>query len=85
MSATRTESSSPELVREVVSSSISLVEIPTTLLENILALPLDFLLVTVVHCWLSTVRMDPHCLALRSRNKNKTFLFLVMRIHIDHS
>jgi len=43
------------LVREVTSSSVSLVEILTTLLEDTLALPLDFLLVTVIHCWLSTM------------------------------
>ena len=52
VSATRVDSSSPELVREVTSSTISLIEMPTTLLEDAIALPLDFLLVTVVHCWL---------------------------------
>jgi len=32
---------------------VSLVEIPTTLLEDTLVLPLGFLFVTAVHCWLS--------------------------------
>ena len=49
VSAKREHSSSLELVREVTSSSVFLVEILTTLLEDALALPLDFLLVTVVH------------------------------------
>ena len=55
MSSAKDDSSSPELVREVTTSSVSLVEIPTTLLEDTLALPLDFLLVTVIHCWLLTM------------------------------
>jgi len=55
VSATRADSSSPELVREATFFSVSLVEILTTLLEDALALPLDFLLVTVVRCWLSTM------------------------------
>jgi len=54
-SAAKADSSSPELVREAKSSSVSLVEILTTLLEEALALPLDFLLVTVVYCWLLTM------------------------------
>jgi len=67
VSATRADSSSPELVREATSFSVSLVEMLTTLLEDVLALPLDFLLVTVAHCWFfDNVRMDPHCLSLRS-------------------
>jgi len=48
--AAKADSYSPELVREATSSAVSLAEIPTTLLEDALALPLDFLLVTVVHC-----------------------------------
>ena len=55
VSAIRVGSSSPELVREATSSSISLVEMLTALLEDALALSLDFLLVTVVYCWLSTM------------------------------
>ena len=55
MSAAKADSSSPELVREATSSSVSLVEILTTLLEEALVLPLDFLLVTVIHCWLLTI------------------------------
>jgi len=54
-SATKVDSLSLELVREATSFSISLVEMLITLLEDALALPLDFLLVTVVHCWLSTI------------------------------
>ena len=52
MSAAKADFSSPELVRKVTSPSVSLVEIPTTLLEDALALHLDFLCVTVVYCWL---------------------------------
>ena len=51
-SAAKANSSSFELVREATSSSVSLVQIPTTLLEDTLTLTLDFLLVTVVHYWL---------------------------------
>jgi len=49
VSATKADPSSPELVRKATSFSISLVEILTTLLEDALALPLNFLLVTVIH------------------------------------
>jgi len=49
----KADSSSPELVREATSSSVSLAEIPTTLLEDALAFLFDFLFVTVIHCWLS--------------------------------
>ena len=52
MSATKADSSSPEVVREATFSSVSLVKILTKLLEDPLALPLDFLFVKVVHCWL---------------------------------
>ena len=55
VSAAKVDSSSPELVREVTSYLVSLVEIPTTLLEDALVLPLDFLFVTVIHCWLWTM------------------------------
>ena len=47
MSAVKTDSFSSELVREATSFSVSLVEIPTALLEDALALPLDFLFMTV--------------------------------------
>jgi len=50
--AAKADSSSPELVREATSSSVSLEEIFTTLLEDALALPLNFLCITVVHYWL---------------------------------
>jgi len=53
ISVAKADFSSPELVREATPSSVSLVEIPTILLEDGLALPLDFLYVTVVHYWLS--------------------------------
>jgi len=43
VSAAKADSSSSEQVREAISSSVSLVEIPTTLLGTILALPLDLL------------------------------------------
>ena len=52
VSAAKADFSSPELLREATSSLVSLVEILTTLLEDDLALPLDFLFVTIVHCWL---------------------------------
>ena len=55
MSATRVDYSSPELVREETSSLVSLIEILTTLLEDALALLLDFLLVTIIHYWLLTM------------------------------
>ena len=41
-SVTKADCSSPELVREATFSSVSLVEMLTTLLEDVLALPLDF-------------------------------------------
>jgi len=44
VSAAKVDFSSPELVREVTSFSISLVEILTTFLEDALALPFDFCL-----------------------------------------
>ena len=49
MLAAKADSYSPELVREATSSAVSLAEIPTTLLEDTLALPLDFLLVMVIY------------------------------------
>jgi len=55
----------PELMRAVTSSSVSLVEIPTTLLEDALALPLEFLLVTLVHCWLSVISGWTHIVSPR--------------------
>jgi len=64
VSSAKDDSSSSELVREVTTSSVSLVEIPTTLLEDALALPLDFLLVTVIHCWLSTMSGWTHIVSL---------------------
>jgi len=33
----------------------------------------------------NNVRMDPHCLSLRSRDRDKSFLLQVVRISIDHS
>jgi len=55
VSVTKADFSSPELVRDVTSSSVSLVEILTILLKDALILPLDFLLMTVVYCWLLTM------------------------------
>ena len=49
VSVVKVDSSSPELVREAMPSSISLVETLTTLLEDALAFLLDFLFVTVIH------------------------------------
>jgi len=49
MSAAKVASLSPELVIEATSSSVSLVEILTTLFEEALVLPLDFLLVMVIY------------------------------------
>jgi len=85
MLATKADSSSPELVREATSSSVSLVEILTTLLEDTLTLLLDFLLVTVVYCRLSIMSGWTHIISLRSKDRNETFPPLVMRISIDHS
>ena len=48
MSAAMADSSSPELVRVVTPSLVFLVKMLTTLLEDALAFPLDFLFVTVV-------------------------------------
>jgi len=47
------DSSSPELVREPISSLVSLVDTLTMLLEDALAFPLYFMFEMVVHCWLS--------------------------------
>jgi len=49
VSAAKADSSSPELVTDATSFSVSLVEMLTTLLEDALVLPLDFLFVTVIH------------------------------------
>jgi len=51
-SAARIIFSSSELMRVATSVSASLEEVHTTLQGDALALPLDFTLVTVVHCWL---------------------------------
>jgi len=55
VSAAKADSSSPKPVREVTSFLVSLVEILSALLEEALALPLDFLLVTVIYYWLLTM------------------------------
>jgi len=51
-STARTNSSSSESMREVTPSSVSFEETLITLQEDALSLSLDFLLDTVVHCWL---------------------------------
>ena len=51
-SAARTFFSSSESVREATSISAYLEEAHNILQEDALVLPLDFLLVTVVDCWL---------------------------------
>jgi len=79
------DSSYPKLVRKATSSSFSFVEIPTTLLEDALVLPLDFQFVSRPLLAFNNVRMDPHCLSSRSRNRDKTFLLLITRMSIDHS
>jgi len=61
--ATKADSSSPELVREAISSSISLVYILTTLLVDALALPLDLLFLIIVHCWLLTMSGWTHIIS----------------------
>ena len=53
ISAAKVNSYSAELIKEATFFSVSLVEIPITLLEDALALSLDFLCVKVVYCWLS--------------------------------
>jgi len=65
VSVANADSSSPKQVRAATSSSVSLVEIPTILLEDALTLTLDFLLVTVVHCWLSTMSGWTHTVSPR--------------------
>ena len=50
VSAVMADYSSPELVRVATPSSVSLVEMLTTLLEDALDFLLDFMFVTVVHC-----------------------------------
>ena len=85
MSAAKADSSSPELIREGTSSSISLVEILTTLLEDALALPLDFLFVTVVHCWFWTMSGCTHIVSPREAGTGmKPFSFWLWGC-IDHS
>jgi len=62
VSATKADSSSPELVREaIIFLSFSCRE--TTLLEDALALPLDLMLATVVHCWLSIISGWTHIIS----------------------
>ena len=53
MSAAKAKSYSPKLVRDAISSSVSLVAMLTTLLKDALDFPLDFLFMTVIHYWLS--------------------------------
>jgi len=65
VSAAKADSSSPELVRDVTFSSVSLVEMLTTLLEDALVLPLDFLIMIVVHCWLLTMSGWTHIVSPR--------------------
>ena len=84
VSAAKADSSSLELVREATSSSVSLVEIPTTLLEDTLAIPLDFLCVTIVLLAFDNVELNSHYLSSRSRDRDKAFLFFVVGISIDH-
>ena len=55
VSAAKADSFSLELVRIETPSSVSLVEMLTTLIEDALAFSLDFLFVTVVHCWILTM------------------------------
>jgi len=85
ISATKADSSSPELVREATSFSVSLVEIPTTLLEDALALPLDFLCVTVIYCWLSIMSGWTPIISPRGvETGTRSYSFFVMRISIDN-
>ena len=45
----------------------------------------DFMLVTVVHCWLSMMlAVNSHYLSARSGDRDKTFFFLIVGISIDH-
>ena len=85
MSATRADSSSHELVREATSSSASLVEMLTTLLEDTLALLMDFLLVTVIYCWLLMMSRWTHIVSPRGVGTGIRLFSLVVRISIDHS
>ena len=82
--AAKADSSSSELVRKATSSSVSLVEIPTTLLEDTLALPLDFLCVTIALLAFDSVELNSHYLSSRSRARDKAFLLFVVGISIDH-
>jgi len=84
-SIARTILSSSESVREATSVSASLEEAHTTLWEKVLALPLDFLLVTVVHCWLWTRSGWTHIISLRGVGTGtRRFSFLLWLISIDH-
>ena len=84
VSVAKADSYSPELVREATSSSVSLIEIPTTLLEDVWPCYWTSCLWQSSLLAFDNVRMNPHCLSSRSRNRDKTFLLLVMRICIDH-
>ena len=75
VSAAKVDSSSPELVREATSSSASLVEILTTLLEVALALPLEEGCESHPLLALNNVRVDPQCFPSRSRHLNEVFSF----------
>jgi len=78
VSVAKADSSSPKLVREATSSSVSLVEIPATLLEDDLSLPLDFLFATVVHCWLSIITWCTYIISPQGvGTKTRPFFFLL--------
>jgi len=86
VSTPKADSSSPELVREATSSSIFFCRdthhIAGGCFIHAFGLPVCDSCPLLAF---NNVRMDPHCLSLRSRNRDKAFLLLVMGISIDHS
>jgi len=65
VSTAKANSYFPELVKSATSFSVSLVEMLTTLLEDTLALPLDFLFVIVIYRWLSIMSGWTHIVSPR--------------------
>jgi len=76
VSVAKADSSSPELVRDTTSFSVSLVEMLTTLLEDALVLPLNFLFVKSFTYWLWTMSGWTHIISPRGiGTKTRPFSF----------
>jgi len=82
VSATKVDSSSPELVSEATSSFLSCRD-THHIVEECFGLAFGFPVVTVVHCWLSTMSRWTHIIC--PEGVGKTFLLLTMRICTNHS